>query len=327
MLEDDSFNSENKYDKILIIADPHGLINELKEFIGNMQELYGNTIAYCIQLGDFWKGRNVVFGKKTFNFWKDLTAFYDLPFPIYCIKGNEDINIPDEWWKSGMISLLPNLQDFMLEDFRVIPIDYFEEDPKFYKKMGIKKFVRLSPPPKFMQDQYYPFYDFEPRDDVEPHPVLTSEEPIDFVLSHVPAYGLLDKTRDAKTHKEIRFTGNKFIRLVIDRRRPKIVFFGHNHFANYQIFGDMLVISCDKFVRKIPAWADESYLSKKSRKRRHFKKKLKDKSKKKDKDEKNLFSYCLIQKTEQGQILEMYRCDKLIFRYDINDKNILLSRV
>lgn len=330
MVESVEYKTKKKYDKILIIADVHGLIEELKEFLHLMKERHGDTIAYCIQLGDFWKGRNVIQGEKTFSFWKDQSIFDEFPYPIYGIKGNEDINIPGDWWKNGMLSLIPDKKEFLLDDLRIISVYYFEETKKFYREMGIKKFERVPPPPDFERYKYFPLFDFIPTDDRVPDEILTNDSEIDFIISHVPPYGLLDKTRDSTTHKEIRYTGNKFLRLLIDKRRPKVVFFGHNHFANYRMFGDMLVVSCDKFVRKIPAWADDDFLDK-------YPKKKKYKSKRKNRwsrrnypkktKEKNLFSYCLIIKHGTNYIIEMYRRDKLTFRYDVRDEKILLSKL
>lgn len=317
----DSTDEKSEYNKIIIIADPHGLVEELKEFLDKMYEVHGETIAYCIQLGDIWKGRNVINGEKTFSFWKDPTIFEKFPYPIYCIKGNEDVNIPEAWWKQGMISLLPNLEEFLIEDFKVIPIHFFEETQELYTKMGIKKIFHIKHAEKNKNNEYIPLLDYHTIKDQPVHPVLTSTQPIDFIISHVPPYGLLDKTRDALSHKEIRYTGNKLVRLIIDKRKPKVVFFGHNHFANYNLFGNMLVISCDKFVRKVPDWADEQYLD------LDYKKNNRTHPIRENSKEKNLFSYCILIREGKKYFIEMYRRDRLIFKYDIELSKILISQI
>ncbi|MCP4760799.1 MAG: metallophosphoesterase [archaeon] len=312
------------YDKILIISDIHGLIEELLNFLENIEKKHPN-IAYCLQLGDFFKGRNVIGGQKTFSFWKDLAAFENLPFPIFSIKGNEDINIPDDWW-SGMLSLLPTEKKFLLDELKLIPISYFEESKEFIKSKGIKRFLSIRPPKKKKNNEYFPLFNYEPLENVAKPEILTSKEEIDIIATHVPPYGLLDKTRDYTTHKEIKYTGNKFTRLVIDKRRPKVVFFGHNHFCNYKMFGNMLVVSVDKFCRKIPVWADDDFLSKKPQKSNNRKKKY-SKSYSSDTKEKNMFSYCLIIRNENNYIIETYRRDRLVFQYDLNKRKILLSKL
>lgn len=316
-----------KYDKILIISDVHGLLEEMQEFFAELKENHGNTISYGIHLGDLFKGRNIVFGQKTFSFWKDLSLLENLPFPLYCTKGNEDINIPEDWWSRGNLVLLPDKEEFMLNDFRVVSINYIEhENREFFHKLGIKKIFRLKPEP--IKGKYFPMFDYKQLEHSQPAEILNSTNKVDFIFSHVPPFGLLDKTRDYATHREIKFTGSKFIRLIIDKRNPAVIFFGHNHFSNFATFGDLLVLSIDKFCRKIPIWADAStFFTKKSRNLR-LKSYTRDKSAKEKEKEKNIFSYCIIRRDQDQEthIIDMYRKNSLIFQYDLGKKKIIYQK-
>jgi Icc-related predicted phosphoesterase len=320
----ETFDDHAKFDKILIISDVHGLLGEMEEFFEELKKKHGNTISCGIHLGDLFKGRNVIFGQKTFSFWKDLSFLEKIPFPFYCTKGNEDINIPDDWWHRGNLVLLPDKEEFMLNDFRTISVNYIEnENKEFYHKLGIKKLFRLKPKP--IKGKYFPMFDFKQSEHSESADILESSNKIDFIFSHVPPFGLLDKTRDYATHREIRFTGSRFVRLLIDRRKPAVVFFGHNHFSNYATFGDLLVVSIDKFCRKIPVWADENtFFAKKSRTLR-LKSYTRDKSVKAK--EKNIYSYCIIRRDRETFIIDMFRKNNLIFQYDLLKKKIILSKI
>lgn len=326
LVESRKYKGDENYNRIIIISDVHGLIEELDEFFKLIEEKYGDSIAYCLQLGDFFKGRNVLKGEKTFSFWKDTTIFSKYPFPIYCIKGNEDINIPENWY-SGMLSLLPNMQEFYLDEFSLIPIHYFEESKEFYKKMGIKKLIKL-PPSKYKGTQKFrPMFDYQPLEDHKVSTVLTDKSEIDFIASHNPPYGLLDKTRDYHTHKEINFTGNKFIRLIIDKRRPKIVLFGHNHYSNFQKFGDMLIISVDKFCRKIRTSEKIEPAKKTSKSKRKIKKTTKiTKQQVQTGNDKNYFNYVLITRQPSETIVEMFSWNKLILKYHIQKQEIMTMK-
>ncbi|MHA1821439.1 MAG: metallophosphoesterase family protein [Promethearchaeota archaeon] len=275
-----------KYNKILIITDVHGLINELFEFLDKIKKKYGDTIAYCVQLGDFFKGRNVLEGERTFTFWRDPKIFKNLPFPIYCIKGNEDINIPDEWW-SGLLIPLPFLETFILDDFKAIAVDYIDETQEFFDEWGItniklenekqnfslhsRRNNKHNKSPKSTKSHELNIGKFMGKiESITPAPKLTysftsdsklkrmmekDNAEIDFIFSHQPPYGYLDKTRDYESHQEIHNTGSIFVRILVDYKKPKVLFFGHNHYCNYEKFGDMLIISIDKFCRKIPDFA------------------------------------------------------------------------
>jgi Icc-related predicted phosphoesterase len=296
----------DKYSRFLIVSDVHGLIDEFKEFLRLMQHKYKDTISYVIQLGDFFKGRNVINNKKTYTFWKDTKAFRDLPFPIFCVKGNEDINVPESWF-GGMLSLLPNLTEFQLDRFNSIPLHFFEEDGEKIREVGVKKLVRLNLPRKRNKHSYYPMFDSTYEQESPIGALFSSDRPVDFMFSHVPPYGLLDRTRDAITHKHIRYTGSKLLRLIIDKRRPRVAFFGHNHYCNYKFFGDMLVVSVDKFCRKIPQKSSED-----------------SKNLKYDK-ETNGFSYCVVTVKDESYLVEIFRRNRLVFQYDMLQQNILYS--
>ncbi len=295
----------DKYSRFLIVSDVHGLINEFSDFLKLMQKKYKDTISYCIQLGDFFKGRNVINNKKTYTFWKDLSVFKNLPFPIFSVKGNEDINIPETWY-GGMLSVLPNLTEFRLDRFNTIPLHYFDEDGEKIREIGIEKLIRQNIPRKRNNNTYYPMFDATCEKESPIEPVLNSENPVDFIFSHVPPYGLLDRTRDAVTHKQIRNTGSKLLRLIIDKRKPRVAFFGHNHYCNYKFFGDMLVVSVDKFCRKIPKKVNEG------------------KTTKKNKDV-NGFSYIVITLKDESYVIEIFRRNRLVFQYDMKQHNILYS--
>ena len=294
----------DKYSRFLIVSDVHGLINEFKEFLKLMQKRYKDTISYVVQLGDFFKGRNVINNKKTYTFWKDLSAFKDLPFPIFSIKGNEDINIPESWWSGGMLSVLPNITEFQLDRFNTIPLHYFEEDADQIHQYGVQKIIRLKmPTPRKREKQsYYPMFDCTYEQNSPIAPLLESDKPVDFMFSHVPPFGLLDRTRDAITHKHIKYTGNKLLRLIIDKKQPRVCFFGHNHYCNYRFFGNMLVVSVDKFCRKIPQKTGE-----------------------KSNKEINGFSYVVITVKDESYLIEIFRRNQLFFQYDVKQHNILYS--
>jgi len=129
--------------------------------------------------------------------------------------------------------------------------------------------------------------------------------PIDFILTHIPPFGLLNKTRDAITHNEIRFTGNRLVRLIIDKRRPKIVFFGHNHHMNYLKFEDMLIIALDKLVRKS---SEIKYI---------------EKVRKSNDIEKNLFNYVIIEQCAKTTLVKMVKLNRLIATYDLKSQQII----
>jgi len=295
-----------KYSRFLIVSDVHGLIREFKEFLKLMQKRYKDTISYCVQLGDFFKGRNVIKNKKTYTFWKDLNVFNDLPFPIFCVKGNEDNNVPESWY-GGMLSILPNLSEFKLDRFNSIPLHFYEEDGEKIRDLGIQKLIRLNLPRNKDKNAYYPLYDATYENESPIGALFDSETPVDFMFSHVPPYGLLDRTRDAITHKHIRYTGSKLLRLIIDKRRPRVAFFGHNHYCNYKLFGDMLVVSVDKFCRKIPQKSGNGKNSV------NFEK------------ETNGFSYCVITVKDESYLIEIFRRNRLVFQYDMFQQNILYS--
>lgn len=292
----------NKYSRFLIVSDVHGLIPEFTEFLKIMQKQYKDTISYCIQLGDFFKGRNVIQNKKTYTFWKDLSIFKKLPFPIFTVKGNEDVNIPESWWGGGMLSVLPNATEFQLDRFNSIPLHFAEEETDQIREFGIHKLVRLKKPTsqKRQEDEYYPIFDCTYEKNSLIAPLFESDTPVDFMFSHVPPYGLLDRTRDAITHKHIKYTGSKLLRLIIDKRQPRICFFGHNHYCNYRFFGDMLVVSVDKFCRKIPQEEDDS-------------------------KEINGFSYIVITVKEDSYLIEIFCRNQVFFQYDMKQQNILYS--
>ncbi|MBN2157175.1 MAG: metallophosphoesterase [Candidatus Lokiarchaeota archaeon] len=303
----------DKYSRFLIVSDVHGLVKEFTQFLALMQKKYNDTIRYCVQLGDFFKGRNVIRNKKTYSFWKDTSIFKEFPFPIFSVKGNEDINIPESWWSGGMLSLLPNLTEFQLDRFNSIPLHYFEEDGEKIRELGVGKLIRLNMPRKRHKDEYYPMFNCTYEKNSPIAPILESDRPVDFMLSHVPPYGLLDRTRDAITHKHIRNTGSKLLRLIIDKRHPQVIFFGHNHYCNYKFFGEMLVISVDKFCRKMPyefsSTNEYSTITKKVD----------------SEEEVNGFSYCVVTEKEESYLIEIYRRNQLVFQYDMLQQNILYS--
>jgi len=299
----------DKYNRWLIISDVHGLIQEFIEFIRLMQKRYKDSISYCVQLGDFFKGRNVIQNKKTYTFWKDLSIFKELPFPIFSMKGNEDVNIPDTWY-GGMLSVLPHLTEFQLDRFNSIPLHFFEENGEYIHELGIKKLIRHNRPRKKEENGYYPMFDCKYEQNSPISSILDSENSVDFIFSHVPPYGLLDRTRDAITHKHIRYTGSKLLRLLIDKRQPRVVFFGHNHYCNYKFFGDMLIVSVDKFCRKLPQNGDGSY---------------NPNSKEFNGEEIDGFSYCVISVKDESYLIEIFRRNRLVFQYDMFQHNILYS--
>jgi Icc-related predicted phosphoesterase len=218
----------------------------------------------------------------------------------------------------------------MLEEFKIIPVHYFDENKDTLRENGIKKIIHQKNHTR--SGSYSPLFDYIPTDEGRIPNILTNKGDIDFIMAHVPPYGLLDKTRDYSTHREIKFTGNKFIRLIVDKRKPNFVFFGHNHFCNYKIFNQMVVISIDKFCRKIPAWADDNYLDfnyKKKRKNEANKarKKAYQRDRKEIQEEKNIFSYCLITKTDTVFKIEIYRKNVLVFQYDATKKKVIYSKL
>jgi len=322
---------------------------ELKEFFQYVTKKYNDTIAYCIHLGDFWKGRNVILGEKTYTFWKNPSFLDDLPFPLFSLKGNEDINIPEAWWEQGMISLLPHLQIFNLNGFKTIPIHYIENTKKQLESLGIEKIIRLkknkniaknNQSKNYKNKKFVPIFDYEettiPKENSNQsqslsipinnkYNVLKDNTPIDFIFSHTPPFGLLDKTRDAITHKEIRFTGNRLVRLIIDKRNPKVVFFGHNHHSNYMKFGDLFVIACDKLIRK-----SSEFLFKNPNFNNTYNNNKLNNNKIKNitqENDKTLYNYVLIEILPNITYIKMIKRNKLVLVYDLNSEKIILSKL
>ena len=306
---------DQKHNKVLIISDLHGLMQEFLEFLQYIKETYNDTIAYAIHLGDFWKGRNVINGVKTYNFCKDPSILKDLPFILFLLKGNEDINIPESFYHVDNLFVLPHLEIFYLNGFKTIPIHYFENTKKQLKLLGIEKIVRLPRNKvkninKRNDNKFKPLFDYITKSNNNSNQnqiqnIFNDPIPIDFILTHIPPFGLLNKTRDAITHNEIRFTGNRLVRLIIDKRRPKIVFFGHNHHMNYLKFEDMLIIALDKLVRKS---SEIKYI---------------EKVRKSNDIEKNLFNYVIIEQCAKTTLVKMVKLNRLIATYDLKSQQII----
>ena len=110
--------------KILIISDVHAKIPEMIDFFYKIQEK--EKIDFAVHLGDFWSGRNYVpeKGTQVKNEWYDLPYFARLAFPLYHLKGNEDLTQPDFWWNSPNMCLMKNQEPFFLNDWKILPVDY-----------------------------------------------------------------------------------------------------------------------------------------------------------------------------------------------------------
>ncbi|MHA1776483.1 MAG: metallophosphoesterase family protein [Promethearchaeota archaeon] len=208
---------EKKLGKILIISDVHAKIPEMTDFFYQLDKK--ENIDFAVHLGDFWSGRNFDPNLKTQvkNEWNDLTYFEKFPFPLYHLRGNEDLTQPDNWWNFPKMYLMKDQQPFYLNDWKVLPIDY----------------------------QYQ-----GEEDDTNPkHPEFSRDDGFDIILSHRPPYGLLDDTLHFKTHQKLSKTGSPMVRKYYDQLCPSLMIFGHFHYSNFMKTSCGLIVCIDKLIR------------------------------------------------------------------------------
>ncbi|MBA7570120.1 hypothetical protein ES708_11867 [subsurface metagenome] len=84
--------------KILIVSDVHGLVKEMNAFFHWLVKENGQKISYAVHLGDFWNGRNFNGKEQVRDEWTDLDYLDRLALPLFHIKGNADLQVPDAWW-------------------------------------------------------------------------------------------------------------------------------------------------------------------------------------------------------------------------------------
>ncbi|MHA1612064.1 MAG: metallophosphoesterase family protein, partial [Promethearchaeota archaeon] len=208
----------DKLGKILIVSDVHAKIPEMIDFFNIMLEK-GDEIDFAVHLGDFWSGRNFD-PKKGSQFkdeWHDLIYFERLPFPLYHLRGNEDLTQPDSWWTIPNTCLMADQLPFYLNDWKILPLDYQ--------------------------------YRGEPADEIPKHPEYSKETGFDFIFSHRPPLGLLDDTLHFKTHQKLSGTGSPMIRKYYDKICPSLFIFGHFHYSNFLQTDCGLIACLDKLIR------------------------------------------------------------------------------
>lgn len=203
--------------KILIISDVHGLIPEMNQFFHWLIDKQKQKISYVVSLGDFFKGRNFDGNIKKRDSFEDVEFFDQLHLPIFHLKGNEDLDIPDNWYISQNMAYMMDQEPFMLNRYKVLPIDYQ--------------------------------YRGEHGDEIPKHPEYSEKDNFHFIFSHRPPFGLLDHTLHLQTHRRLRNIGSPLVRHYIDAIKPAVVFFGHLHFCNYIEYNQSLIICIDKLIR------------------------------------------------------------------------------
>jgi Icc-related predicted phosphoesterase len=203
--------------KILICTDIHGLIPQMNQFFHWIIEEKKEKIALVVCLGDFFKGRNFDGKEKTRHSFEDLSFFDQLKLPVFHIKGNEDLDIPEEWYLSQKMWLMKDQEPFSLNKYKVLPLHY--------QNRG------------------------EYGDEVPKHPEFNENDHFDLIFSHRPPLGILDHTLHHETHRRLSSTGSPLIRNYLDKLKPSVLFFGHFHYSNYQIYEGTMVVCIDKLIR------------------------------------------------------------------------------
>ena len=214
---------ENENGKILIIADVHGLVPEMNEFFHWLLYEKQEKISYVVSLGDFFKGRNFDGNQKVRQSFEDLPFFDQLKLPVFHLKGNEDLDIPEEWYVSQNMWLMKDQEPFLLNRYKILPI--------YYQMRG------------------------EYGDEIPIHPEFNENDHFDFIFSHRPPLGLLDRTLHLQTHRTLQYIGSQMVRTYVDHIKPTVMIFGHLHFSNFMQYNETLVVCIDKLVRigsKIP---------------------------------------------------------------------------
>ncbi len=205
--------------KILIITDVHGKIREMNQFFHYILEEKKEKIDFAIHLGDFWSGRNFEPSKneQVRALFEDLDYLGNFPFPIYHIKGNEDLAHPQKWWNNPNTWLMRDQEPFFIQDWKVLPIHY---------------------------------HDFEANEEAPlKHPEFSEKDGFDIILSHRPPLGLLDDTLHYKTHSRLSNTGSPVIRKYYDAIKPSLFLFGHFHYSNFMEADYGLIACIDKLIR------------------------------------------------------------------------------
>jgi len=205
--------------KILIITDVHARIKEMNQFFNWLICEQGENIQFGVHLGDFWGGRNYKGSTQVrmkFDY-KKSDYLDNLEIPLFHLKGNEDLEAPEEAWISENSWLMADQEPFYLGPYKVLPI-YFQEKGT-------------------------------PEDKIPKNPHFTSKDDFDFIFSHRPPFGLLDNTLHAKTHEILKNIGSPLVREYYDRIKPSVLFFGHNHYTNFLETDYGIIISLDKLIR------------------------------------------------------------------------------
>ncbi len=205
--------------KILIITDVHGKIREMIDFMNILVKNKNEKIDFAVHLGDFWSGRNYDpnTGEQKKDEFSDLSFFKNLSFPLFLLKGNEDLIQPDNVWHSNNLWLMKDQESFILNNWTILPIDYQ--------------------------------YPGEPSDENPKHNDLSKLENIDFIFSHRPPYGMIDDTLHYKTHKKLKNTGSPMVRKYYNLIKPSLCIFGHFHYSNYLMQDCGLIVGLDKLIR------------------------------------------------------------------------------
>ncbi len=204
------------YGKILFVSDVHGLIPQLFNLISFLIYEQKENIDFVVSLGDFWKGRNFNGEDIVRDHWNDREVFSSLNLNIFHIKGNEDQDIPDNFWTTTKnIWLMPNEKPFKANGLTLFPVYFTHYD----EKHDIAKDV---------------------------HQYINS---IDILATHNPAFGILDNTLHYKTHEVIKSTGSMKIRKYLDELNPALHIFGHFHYSNFLKYKNTLVVCLDKMYR------------------------------------------------------------------------------
>jgi Icc-related predicted phosphoesterase len=203
--------------KILIISDVHGLVHQMNDFFHWILEEKKEKIAYVVSLGDFFKGRNFDGVEKTRHSFEDPEYFEELILPVFHLKGNEDLDIPENWFLSENTFLMKDQEPFGLGRYKCLPL--------YYQMRG------------------------EHGDEVPIHPEFSEEQNFDFIFSHRPPFGLLDHTLHLQTHRKLKQIGSPLVRAYVERLRPSVCFFGHLHFSNFMMYNDSLIVCIDKLIR------------------------------------------------------------------------------
>ena len=202
--------------KILFVSDVHGLVSQLINLISFLLYEQKERIDCVVSLGDFWKGRNFNGQEIVRDHWNDCDVFSSFPINIFHIKGNEDQDIPDNFWMvTRNVWLMPDEKPFKINGLTLFPVHFTVHDEKQDVVRDVHQYKNC----------------------------------IDILVSHNPAFGILDNTLHYKTHEVIKTTGSMKIRKYLDEFNPALHLFGHFHYSNFIKYNKTLVVCLDKMFR------------------------------------------------------------------------------